>query len=128
MDGLDSLGIELTDAELSDYDKQCEALAIKYGVSKVHCAVFVDTEHENTRRACFLKEPNFPTKIAVMDKVLSIGEVAGSNELREAITLRDESDPLTYGNTPESDQYKLGVINFCRSIILSRLNVYYKKK
>ena len=54
-----------------------------------------------------------------MDKMTSIGVYMGANELREACTLKEYSDPLTYGDSPECDPYKMGVINFCMGIIHS---------
>ena len=117
---------ELTAEEIAAYDEKSAELAKKYQCSKVHAVVFIDKETME-RRACFLKEPNFPTKIAVMDKAQQVGIFVAGEELRQGIVLKEESDPVTYGDTPECDDYKMGVVTFCVGLINVKANAYKKK-
>lgn len=119
-------GPDLTELEIKDYDKRCEDLAKKYGISKVHACVFIEPD-SNRRVPAFLKEPNFPTKITVLDKVTTVGIYNASVLLMEATILKEDSDPLTYGEAPECDDYKIGVVNFCIGLIRTKENVYKKK-
>jgi len=121
------LPLELSEAELKEVDAKCEQLAAAHNVSKVHAVVFIDGNNKNARVTCFLKEPNFPTKIAVMDKAATIGIHFAANELREGTVIKEASDPITYGDTPECEDYKIGVVNFCVGMIRTKTNVYKKK-
>lgn len=117
----------LSEEEIAAYDERCIEIAKRENVSKVHCCVIV-TPVTFERRACFIREPNFPTKVNVLGKMTEIGYHHGANELREACTIKDASDPLTYGESPECDPYKIGVINFCMGLIRAYNNVLDKKK
>lgn len=118
---------KLTEEEIASYDEKCTELAKRENVSKVHCCVIV-TPDTFERRACFIREPNFPTKLNVLGKMVNVGIYPASDELREACTIKDASDPLTYGESSECDDYKLGVVNFCMGIIKPMQNAYSKKK
>lgn len=120
------LGPELSDKEKKEIDERCDTLAVKYSCSKVHAVVFIDAESKK-RTYCFLKEPNFVTKIAVMDKAAAIGIYNAAEELRQATVIKEESDPITYGETPECDDFKMGVVNFCVKVVRTKENVYKKK-
>ena len=117
----------LSEDEIAAYDSQCNELAKRESVPKVHCCVIVKPGTFE-RVACFIREPNFPTKLNVLSKMVSLGIYPASDELREACTIKDASDPLTYGESAECDDYKLGVVNFCMGIIKPLQNVYDKKK
>ena len=118
---------QLTAEEIQAYEDKCTALAEQNNVSKVHACVIV-TPNTFERQVCFLKDPNFSTKLNVLNKMATLGVYPGANELREACTIKDASSPLTYGDSPECDSYKLGVVNFCMGIIDSYKNVLDKKK
>lgn len=117
---------ELTPAEEKEIDAKCEDLAKKHNCSKVHAVVFIDKD-TRVRTFCFLKEPNFPTKISVMDKMAAVGIYNAAEELREATVLKTESDAITYGDNPECDDFKMGVVQFCVKVIRMKENVYKKK-
>lgn len=117
----------LTDDEIQAYNDKCEALAKEHNVSKVHACVII-TPVTFERQVCFIKEPNFPTKLNVAAKMTQVSYQHGADELREACTLKQVSSPLTYGETPECDPYKMGVMNFCMGLITAYNNVLDKKK
>lgn len=121
------LTFELTDKELEQYDElagqYCREIS---GCSKVHVVVQVDPDNFH-RRACYLMEPNYLTKIRVMDKATTIGAYSAADELRVACTLKEKSHPLTYGEGPESDRYKLGIVDYCLGMV-RRLENQFKKK
>lgn len=117
----------LTEDEIKGFDERCEALAKEHNVPKVHACVIV-TPGTLERHVCFIKEPNFTTKLNVLNKMSTLGIHPGANELREACMIKSASSPLTYGESPECDPYKIGVINFCMGIINAYQNVLDKKK
>lgn len=117
----------LSEEEIQNYDQLAHELAEKYNVSKVHPVVMVDTE-TNERIVCFLKEPNYLSKLRIMDKASQLGAFSAGDELRELITLKDESDPRTYGSGTECDKYKLGVTNYCIAMIELSMNQFKKNR
>lgn len=127
MEELKKLSASLTPEELKYYEEKAEELARKYSVSKVHPVVQIDEENGYRRIVCYLKEPNYDTKLRVMDKMATVGIFSASNELREACTLREESDAISYGESHECDSSKMGVTEYCVTIV-KRLNNQFKKK
>jgi len=117
---------ELTDEEFAFYKQKAESLAVKYGVSKVHPVVAIDPDTFE-RVVCYIKEPNYDTKIRVMDKVQQIGGFSAGEELRQICTLKEESDPITYSDTSASDKYKMGILDECMSMITKIQNQFKKK-
>jgi hypothetical protein len=117
---------ELTDAELKNFDDKCEALAKELSVSKVHAVVQIDPDTLE-RAVCYLKEPNYLTKIRVMDKATTMGVYTAAEELREVSVVREHSDAITYSESPESDRYKLGIVDYCLGMV-TRLQNQFKKK
>lgn len=117
---------ELTAEETKTYQDKADELAKKHEVSKVHPVVQIDKDTKE-RKVCYLKEPNYTTKIRVMDKVVQGGTYTAADELREAIVIKDASDPITYGESPECDAYKLGITDYCLTIV-RRLSNQFKKK
>ena len=117
---------ELTEAENETYKQQAETLATREGVSKVHPVVQIDPQTLE-RKACYLKEPNYATKITVMDKAITVGVYKAADELREACLIRDASDAITYSDHPDSDRYKMGVTDYCMGMV-TRLQNQFKKK
>jgi hypothetical protein len=122
--------IELTDelsaSETKEYNAKAEELAKKYGVSKVHIYVAIEPETKE-RIVGYLKEPNYMQKLFAMDKIATVGMFAAGDEMREALTLRDESDPRTYGTTSDCDPYRLGMTGSCIPIIEVIQNSFKKK-
>ena len=79
------------------------------------------------RIVCYVKEPNFETKIRVMDKaVSSAGLYTAANELREACTIKEYSDQRTFSESTKYDKFKMGVVDFCMNMI-SRSQNQFKK-
>ncbi len=116
----------LSEEEIAEYAATADALAKKKAVSKVHPVVQIDPENLS-RHVCYLTEPNYTTKIRVMDKVVTAGVYTAADELREACVIRDASDTITYGDSPECDRYKMGVVDYCLTMI-TRLQNQFKKK
>lgn len=116
----------LSEEETAEYDQKAEALAKANNVSKVHPIVQIDPE-TLSRHVCYLKEPNYLTKIRVMDKATTIGVYTAADELREACLIREASDSITYGEAPECDRYKMGVTDYALTMV-TRLQNQFKKK
>lgn len=117
---------QLSEAEIKEYEEKADALAKEHNVSMVHPIVQIDPETLQ-RHACYLKEPNYATKVAVMDKSLTVGPYQAGEELRSACVIKEASDPITYSDAPESDRYKLGVVDYC-IMMVRRLQNQFKKK
>jgi hypothetical protein len=118
---------ELTEVEIAELEKKCLELAEKHNVAKVYPCVQIKNDGSNERVISFVKEPNFETKLALMDISNSLGIHQAGNNLRMMCQLTEESNPLTYGEHWECDKYKLGVAQFCLGIIEIALNEYKKK-
>lgn len=116
----------LSEQEIADYQQRADDLARTAGVSKVHPVVTIDPDTFD-RHVCFLKEPNYSTKIRVMDKATTLGIYTAADEMREACLMRKESDPITYGDAPECDRYKMGATDYALTMV-NRLQNQFKKK
>ena len=122
-----TLTAELSEQEIQQYEDKCVVLAKENNVPKVHACVII-TPDTLERQVCYIKEPNFVTKINVLNKMTTLGVYPGANELREACIIKEASSPLTYGESPECDPYKIGVVNFCMGIITTYQSILDKKK
>lgn len=120
------LTAELTEEELKQYEERAAELAKQYSVSKVHPVVQINPETLE-RTVCYLKEPNYMTKLVIMDKAVSLGIFAAGEELRSSCIIKEASDPITYGDGPLSDEYKMGVVDYCITMN-KRLTNQFKKK
>ena len=116
----------LTEEEIKFYNDAAAALAVQKNVSKVHPVVQIDPDTLE-RKVCYLQEPNYLTKIRVMDKATTIGLFSAGEELRESCVIKESSDAITYGEGPESDRYKRGVVDECIKMV-TRLQNQFKKK
>ena len=116
----------LSDEETAAYQQKAEAIAKEKAVSKVHPVVQIDPDTLE-RRVCYLSEPNYLTKIRVMDKATTLGIYTAADELREACLIKEHSDAITYGEAPECDRYKLGVTDYALTMV-TRLQNQFKKK
>jgi hypothetical protein len=116
---------ELTPEEIAGYETEAAELAVKYKVSKVH--VYIGLSEDNERVVGFLKEPNYLQKIFTLDKIASVGIFAAGDELREVLTLREESDARTYSEAPDCDGYRLGMTGTCVPIVNVIQNSFKKK-
>jgi hypothetical protein len=117
---------QLTEEESAMYAEKAEQLAKELNASKVH--VVVQMKPDTFERAvCYLREPNYLTKVRVMDKAASLGVYTAAEELREMSVIKEHSDSLTYSDHYESDRYKIGILDYCLGMI-SRLQNQFKKK
>ncbi len=116
----------LSDDETTAYQERADFLAKEKAISKVHVVVQIDPETFE-RRVCYLTEPNYPTKIRVMDKAVTLGAYTAADEMREACVIKEASDAITYGESPECDRYKMGVTDYCLTMV-TRLQNQFKKK
>ena len=128
MEPIKKLTAELTAEETAAYDKRAAELATSHNDGrKVHPIVQIDSTNNFARSVCYLKEPNYVTKVRIMDKASTSGVYSAAEELREICVIKEESDPITYSEAPESDRFKLGVLDYAIGMI-SRLQNQFKKK
>lgn len=108
------------------YQDEAEILAKKYGVAKVHVYVGVDPiTNENV--VGFMKEPSYIQKVLAMDKIATTGMFMAGDELREVLTLKEESDPRTYGESSDCDKFRLAMATICVTMIEVVQNTFKKK-
>lgn len=119
------LTAELTAEEMEVYENAAFELAKQLNVSKVHPVVQINPV-TLARTVCFLKEPNYPTKLRVMDKAMT-GMYSAADELRESCLIKEHSDAITFGDGPECDDYKMGVTDYALTMV-KRLQNQFKKK
>lgn len=116
---------ELSKEELQGYEQQAEVIAKRIGISKVH--VYVGIDDNNDRVVGFIKEPSRMQKLFAMDKIATVGPFMAGEELRDALTLKDDSDPRTYSDSADCDKYVLGMTGTCVTIIEVAQNSFKKK-
>lgn len=121
-----TLPVELTDLEKEAFEKKCLELQEKLNVPKVHCCVQIKQDGSNERIVSYIQEPNYVTKLALMDKSIMGGWMA-AEELRMMHQLKDHSHSLTYGDAYECEVYKLGVTKFCQNLIVFATDQFKKK-
>jgi hypothetical protein len=102
----------ITDEERANFEALAKGYAIKHGRPKVNVYIGVHPE-TNERIVAYIKEPNFTEKLFAISKMQTSSPILAGNEMREALLLREESHPLTYGEGYECDAYKLGINDFC---------------
>lgn len=117
---------ELTVAEIKMYDETAAELAKQKNVSKVHPVVQMDPVTFE-RKVCYIQEPNYITKVTVLNKATQTGPWIAADELRELATIKEASDAITFGESADCDRYKLGITEYCMGIV-SRLQNQFKKK
>ena len=117
---------ELTQEELAGYEAKCLELAKKYNVLKVYPYVGIDPNTDE-RVVGYLKEPGYVQKLYAMDKIASIGPFMAGEELRDALTLKEESDERTYSEMPIYDEFKIGMATECITLIKAIQNSFKKK-
>jgi hypothetical protein len=116
----------LTEEELLHYEKKAsEICSTLQGCSKVHPIVMI-VPGTLERKVCYLREPTYDTKIRVMDKSITIGFFSAGEELRQSCVIKEHSDSITYGDGPECDRFKMGVVDECVGMV-RRLENQFKK-
>lgn len=117
---------EMSDAENEMYEARAAVLATEHKTPKVHIVVQMDPETFE-RSVCYLTEPSYAVQLSVLSKLKEIGTYIAIDELREACVIKEASDPITYGESPVSNRYKLGITQYLIPQI-RLLNNQYKKK
>lgn len=120
------MNIEITDDERVKYEAIAVDLAKKYSTPKVHIYVGLETG-TNERVVGFIKEPSYIQKLFALDKIATGGVFLAGEELREVLTLRDESDPRTFEDSPSCDEYKLGMVGKCVELVQVIQDAFKKK-
>ena len=123
----EKLPFELTESEKKIYADKCADLEKELNVPRVHCCVQLKQDGGHERIVSYISEPNYVTKIALMDKASAIGSMMAAEELRMLYQIKEHSHFLTFGETADCDFYKLGVTRFCQDIIIYATNQYKKK-
>lgn len=109
----------------TEIELKAEELAKKYGVPRVH--IFTGEDEKGELIVGYMKEPTYIQKLVSLDKMATTGPFMAGNELREAITLKEDSDPRTYDTNPDCDKYRLGMTSACIAILEVYQNSYKKK-
>jgi len=117
---------QLTDKENAEFEAKATELAKKYGVTKVHVYVGIDSETDE-RIVGYIKEPSYIQKIFTLDKIATGGMFAAADSLLDILVLREESDPKTFESVPAFENYKLGMVGTCVGIIEVVQNSFKKK-
>ena len=110
---------------MAELEARAASLATKYSVPKVH--VYVGVNEEGEKIIGFIKEPSYIQKIAMMDKIAMTGPFIAGDELRQVLTLQEESDPRTYSTSPDCDIYRLAMTSECVKITKVAANTFKKK-
>lgn len=119
------LQAELLPEEIDFLEKNCIAYAEKYECAKVH--LYVGLGEDNERIVGYLKEPSYLQKIMAMDKIATVAPFIAAEEMRDLLTLKEESDPRTYSTANNCDKYRLGMASVCLGIIEVGANAFKKK-
>lgn len=119
--------LQLTEEQRAEMEEKAKALAIQFNVPKVHPLAFYNPDTK-TFVECYLKEPNYMTKLVILDKVMSHGIHIASEDLRQACVITEHSDPITFSDAPQSDPFKLGVLNYISAEMVSTYTNQFKKK
>lgn len=123
-----TLTSKLSPEELENYNRIAGEIAKREGAIKVHPVVLMDPVTFE-RIVAYIKEPNYMTKVAVMNKMSLQGPFIASMDLVEACLLKTDSDPRTYSETETEEVHraKLGVLNFCSELVKVLKDQYAKK-
>lgn len=112
-------------AYMADLEAHAASLAAKYNTPKVH--VYVGVSPEGEKIIGFIKDPSYLQKIVALDKIATVGMFMAADELRQTLTLKEESDPRTYETAAEFDGYRLGMTGTCMTMIEVVQNSFKKK-
>jgi hypothetical protein len=117
----------LSEDEIAKYELEAERIQKANNLpTKVHVVVQINPQ-TNERVVCYLQEPNYATKLVLMDKAAMLGQWQAGEEMRSICVITSESNPLTYGESPECDPYKMGVTEYSFGLVKRYLNQYKKK-
>lgn len=117
----------VTDEMRQEAEQRAETIREKEGLVKVYPLIFWNPEAD-APVYCFLKEPDYQAKLAILDRVTTHGVYSAAEYMRQLCTLTDHSDAISHGDTPQSDPYKLGVVAFIRDNLVTVYSDQYKKK
>ena len=119
------LQAELLPEEIEFLEQNCIDFAKKHEVAKVH--LYVGLGVDNERVVGYIKEPSYLQKIMAMDKIATVAPFIAAEEMRDLLTLKEESDPRTYSTANDCDKYRLGMTSVCLGIIEVGVNAFKKK-
>ena len=74
-----------------------------------------------------MKEPNYIQKLYAMDKFAQSSPFAVGDEMRNLLTLQEESHPFTYSTAPECDEFRLGMSGAALEMVQVAANQFKKK-
>lgn len=120
------LTVQLSEQESAAYVKRAAELAEQHKCAKVHPVVFIHPQTK-VRSVAYLMEPNFQTKLAIMDKSLMLGVYQAGEELMRLSIIKEASDECMYNEHPQYDDYRMGVVDFCLTMV-GRFQNQLKKK
>lgn len=117
--------VDSNEEEVALINQKIAELIEKHKVVNVYAYVAVDASGKKI--VGFIKEPSYIQKVMALDKMSTVGMFMAANELREALTLKEDSDPETYIEAPECDKYRLGMTSVCMGIVEVANNSFKKK-
>ena len=100
---------QLTDKENAEFEAKATELAKKYGVTKVHVYVGIDSETDE-RIVGYIKEPSYIQKIFTLDKIATGGMFAAADSLLANKTYDEQLKILQ--DTIEQSQNNQQIIEF----------------
>jgi len=116
---------QIESAFMSELEAHAGQLAVKYGTPKVH--VYVGVSPEGEKIIGYIKEPSYLQKVVALDKIATAGMFMAADELRQVLTIKEESDPRTYETAADFDGYRLGMTGTCMTMIEVVQNSFKKK-
>jgi hypothetical protein len=112
---------KLTDEQIR---AKAEELTAQH-MAKVIPVVF-EEDGSTDRVIGFIKEPNRPTKIRMLDKSV-FGSASAAAEALDICLIREESDPRIYSEASENDKYYMGAAMACFELVKYSVSTFKKK-
>ena len=110
----------LTPDEIKQIEDKADELSTSLK-TKIH--IYCSNDEEKV--VAFFKEPNFTQKLFAMDKIATVGPFMAANELRQILTIKEESDPRVFDGG--EDKYILGLTGAILPVIEVAQNAFKKK-
>lgn len=112
---------ELSEEEVAFYHAQELAFAEKYKTDIVRACVMISKD-DLSRVVCYLKDPEWLTKIKIMDMATQQGMYTAADYLRRLCTIESESDPRTFNPIKKDEKYKMGAVDYCLQLVERVIN------
>jgi hypothetical protein len=116
----------LTPEEVTAFETKATEIAKERGVPKVHPVVFIQPITFK-RIVAYLRQPTFSEKLFAMDQALTAGVYMSANNLAELLLIREHSDALCVAESTESDDVKMGIVDYCMGLVSRYQNQFAKK-